>query len=396
MSSIRLGSNIHFYNMVSTYKTRQTISSFTSIARLGHSSHTRNIELVDLARENHVSIVSIPPHSSHKLQPLDKTFMGPLKSYLLEEIRVWMRSSGRALTHFDMAELYGKAYLRDQSGEIAINGFRTTGIFPLNRYIFRDHEFLAADDVASHSPPRKFESAYEVPDEILNNETIVESPHPISDICNENVNLSVLNELETNSRVISPVPIKKTKPSNRGRPAGKSTLITSSPYKKSLQISLEKASEKEPLRKTNRRQDIDSNEPSSSKGIIKKLNFAKEKCTEPKKHQGNSSQPSTSKALMKSINSGRERCSGKRKKTNSSSSSDLDDNYSVRDESDGEILEFVNAGEKEDAKCLYCSTFYSEDRPGEIWVQCVSCKNWSHDECAGCEQDLFICDMCPQ
>ncbi|XP_039968019.1 uncharacterized protein LOC120779720 [Bactrocera tryoni] len=195
---------------------------------------------------------------------------------------------------------------------------------------------------------------------------------------------------------ISPVPIKKTKPSNRGRPAGKSTLITTSPYKKSLQISLEKASEKESLRKTNRRQDIDSNEPSSSKGIIKKLNFAKEKCTEPKKHQDNPSQPSTSKALMKSINSAREKCSGKRKKTNSSSSSDLDDNYRVRDESDGEILEFVNAGEKEDSKCLYFSTFYSEDRSGEIWVQCVSCKNWSHEECAGCEQDLFICDMCTQ
>ncbi|XP_036318410.1 uncharacterized protein LOC118733209 [Rhagoletis pomonella] len=219
----------------------------------GDSSHTSNIELVDLARENHVSIVSIPPHSSHKIQPLDKTFMGPLKSYLSEEIRVWMRSNGRALTPFDMAELYGKAYLRVHSGKIAINGFRTTDIFPLNRYIFRDDEFLAADDVASHSPPREYESTYEVPEEILNNEIIVECPHPINDICNGNLNRSVLSE-------------------------------------------------------SNRRQNIDSNEPSTSKGIIKKLNFAKEKCTAPKKHQDNSSQPNTSKALMKKINSERKMC----------------------------------------------------------------------------------------
>ncbi|XP_067642531.1 uncharacterized protein [Eurosta solidaginis] len=336
----------------------------------GHSSHTRNIEILDLARENHVSMVSIPPHSSHKIQPLDKTFMGPLKRYLSEEIRVWMRSNCRALTHFDMTDLYGKAYMRVQSGEIAINGFRTTGIFPLNRHIFRDDEFLAADEEEPHSPPRNCESACEAPEEILNNESTVES--------------------ETASRVItpmeiSPVPIKKTKRSNRGRPAGKSTLLTSSPYKKSLQISLEKAAESKPLRETKKRQDSHSNKPSTSKKNIKKFNFAKEKFAES----------STSKSVMKTMNSAREKCPGKRKKTNSSSSSDLDDSYSVRDESD-EFLEFANAAEKEDAKCLYCSTFYSEDRPGEIWVQCVSCNNWSHEECAGCEQDLFICDMCTQ
>lgn len=46
----------------------------------GHTSHTRNIEIIELARNNHVHILSIPPHSSHKIQPLDKTFMGPLKN----------------------------------------------------------------------------------------------------------------------------------------------------------------------------------------------------------------------------------------------------------------------------------------------------------------------------
>ncbi|XP_072398329.1 uncharacterized protein [Diabrotica undecimpunctata] len=33
----------------------------------GHYSHTQNIEVIDLARTHHVTIVSIPPHSSHKL-----------------------------------------------------------------------------------------------------------------------------------------------------------------------------------------------------------------------------------------------------------------------------------------------------------------------------------------
>lgn len=35
----------------------------------GHYSHTRNMEVIELGRENGVSIVCLPPHSSHKMQP---------------------------------------------------------------------------------------------------------------------------------------------------------------------------------------------------------------------------------------------------------------------------------------------------------------------------------------
>jgi hypothetical protein len=40
-------------------------------------AHTRNLEFITLARENHVNITCLPPHSSHKMQPLDNAFMGP-------------------------------------------------------------------------------------------------------------------------------------------------------------------------------------------------------------------------------------------------------------------------------------------------------------------------------
>lgn len=40
----------------------------------GHYSHTRNIDFILRARENHITVISLPPHSTHKLQPLDKTF----------------------------------------------------------------------------------------------------------------------------------------------------------------------------------------------------------------------------------------------------------------------------------------------------------------------------------
>ena len=35
----------------------------------GHYSHTRNLEIITLARENHVDIICLPPHNSRKMYP---------------------------------------------------------------------------------------------------------------------------------------------------------------------------------------------------------------------------------------------------------------------------------------------------------------------------------------
>ena len=57
----------------------------------GHATHTQNIEIIDLARANGVYIVSIPPHTSHKLQPLDVSFMRPLSTFYMQEVERWLR-----------------------------------------------------------------------------------------------------------------------------------------------------------------------------------------------------------------------------------------------------------------------------------------------------------------
>jgi len=41
----------------------------------GHYSHTRNMEVINLARENHVDIICLLLHSSHKMQHLYKAFI---------------------------------------------------------------------------------------------------------------------------------------------------------------------------------------------------------------------------------------------------------------------------------------------------------------------------------
>ena len=41
----------------------------------GHASHTKNIDLIDFARSKGLLLLSLPPHTSHKLQPLDRSFL---------------------------------------------------------------------------------------------------------------------------------------------------------------------------------------------------------------------------------------------------------------------------------------------------------------------------------
>ncbi|CAH1967248.1 unnamed protein product [Acanthoscelides obtectus] len=111
----------------------------------GHYSHTRNLELLALvARENGVHIISFPPHCTHKMQPLDKAFMSPLKTYYAQAIENCLgQNSGRVVTHYQVGRLFGEAYNQAATVATATNGFRITGLFPCNCNVFQPHEFVS-------------------------------------------------------------------------------------------------------------------------------------------------------------------------------------------------------------------------------------------------------------
>ncbi|XP_051157997.1 uncharacterized protein LOC127279600 [Leptopilina boulardi] len=54
-----------------------------------HESHL-TIEGLEFCKRNNIDILTLPPHTSHKLQPLDKGVFGPLKAYYANQCSAWL------------------------------------------------------------------------------------------------------------------------------------------------------------------------------------------------------------------------------------------------------------------------------------------------------------------
>ena len=74
-----------------------------------HEAHV-SLRAVNLATENGVVLVTLPSHTSHKLQPLDRTVFGQFKALYNRAIDTWMRKNpAEAVTIYDVAPFVSDA-----------------------------------------------------------------------------------------------------------------------------------------------------------------------------------------------------------------------------------------------------------------------------------------------
>ena len=52
-----------------------------------------------------------------------------------------------------------------------------------------------------------------------------------------------------------------------------------------------------------------------------------------------------------------------------------------------------DSSEDEAWPCIFCCEPFSQSKSGEIWIQCVICKKWAHEECSD-GKDILICPNC--
>jgi len=165
----------------------------------------------------YITILTLPPHSSYRLQPLDLTFYGPLKKAVNAEMDKWMLThAAKIITDYDLCGIFTPAYQRVASVDKAVNGFAASSIWPYNPEKFGEDDFAPS-------------TVTELP---------ISDGHNDGQARNDTASTSAGDNTGAQRvRVtdISPLPqMKTTDTGKRKCKAEAAEVITSSPYQKAL------------------------------------------------------------------------------------------------------------------------------------------------------------------
>lgn len=98
----------------------------------GHSSHYCP-DTLQLAQDEDVIVLALPPNTTHITQPLDKGVFGPLKTRWGQVVHDFRVSHPRVnVMQYNFCRLFGKAWVEAMTAANICAGFKTTGIYPLN------------------------------------------------------------------------------------------------------------------------------------------------------------------------------------------------------------------------------------------------------------------------
>jgi hypothetical protein len=361
-----------------------------------HVSH-RSLDVLEYASQNNLVILSVPPHCTHKLQPLDVAVYGPLGKYFERTVDKWQKQHpAQHITLYELGELFGSAYLQSATPQNAISGFKKTGILDGDIDVFSDidfapskvtdreyeiqdneHDLTIADN--NHSSPNlsipscSTQEIMEKTQRFENIECYVEhrtpptspipscsmsptqktTPHvdrsrsasPIPGcsyhINDENVNIAnkdVAKYHFTPIYAIKPLPKAVQNETKRKRKTQKSEILTSTPVKEALRNQKIKTNQKVPKTKLH---DERTNSTNNKKSKLTKSKIPTEMMFQYPQ----------------------------------------------------EPVKKVDPNE-ENVPCLVCGDTYVNSKSGEPWIQCNMCQNWAHQLCADYNTGIYICDNC--
>lgn len=399
-----------------------------------HSSHI-SLQAVQYCREHAIHVASLPPHSSHKTQPLDVCFYGPLKIHYAAAAENWMATHpGRAISQYQVAELLNSAYSRTASVGVAAKAFSAAGIWPLNR-----NAFTAADFVGSLLTDRPEPSTCAASDvgtgptvdsvSDVSGETEVTAPSDNQAATSAGMTSSdaELNRPKAPTNVlpsmdVAPNDSNAAADTDRPMPTGGPSVDTSQAPTTPISAHLSTApgpsaptnrvtpSQIRPLprsayssdkkRKRSMRSEIITASPFKNKleekeheNVAKKLKLESRKKIQSEKR---------AEKCKKKLNFKKKKPEKKRTCRDSRRKKKLPLNNcrpAKKTASSRKML--VNSGpgtsseahQASDVHCPACDEAYI-DPPTEDWIQCNHCRRWWHENCSAYEGGVFQCDLC--
>lgn len=106
----------------------------------GHSTHIQ-LKILENAAKMGVTIIKLPSHASHLLQPLDLAVFKSMKDKWDAKIVSWQRLNvGTKLQKDTFSQILGEVW-QELDPKVIRNGFKKGGVYPLNKNVIPDEKF---------------------------------------------------------------------------------------------------------------------------------------------------------------------------------------------------------------------------------------------------------------
>ncbi|XP_045450428.1 uncharacterized protein LOC123659219 [Melitaea cinxia] len=343
-----------------------------------HESHV-SLRAHEFCRKNFIHVLTLPPHTSHRMQPLDLTFHGPLKTAYNRECESFMvNHPGTKITAYDVVGLYTKVFNRITSTDKAMNGFKSAGICPMDPDKFKNTFESFGDIFASLSP---LEQQLQTNSNNSRQNKSHNESQVVCDADNENISNPIesqeIFQLSNNDANFDDLRFNLSETIHSQSAlvsdvseAGVNQSITSQTCSSSL-IPLSNVVQVPTLKPTRTKRLVKKKHSIIFTSTPEKVNLEQKEQKKIERKRKNLEQEKTKTTNKKQKNTKEKRPKGLRNLNNFESDKENDEYF-----------------------CIYCQEKYC-DPPTEDWIMCSKCENWAHENCsAGSSSRGYVCEFC--
>ena len=138
-------SDFHCYqwfkdNFIARATARNTSGKPILLIYDGHGSHEK-YELLRLAKEHNIILFSLPPHTTHMLQPLDVGVFGPFARAWRERCDDYMEEHLEEIPRDQFVKHYMDVRKNTFKDTTIRAAFQKSGVWPINHDLFQDTDF---------------------------------------------------------------------------------------------------------------------------------------------------------------------------------------------------------------------------------------------------------------